>query len=255
MLANERMNFICAMLKKNGAVTTAQIGKELNVSIETVRRDFLALEKENKLMRVHGGAVSPSENAERGSLPERLEMNRDGKRMLSKRACRFINEGDIISVDCGSTAVELAEVLADSFSRLTVVTHSLDVFERLQEKSGFKLIIAGGKYLREERAFYGSVTAEAYRLLHCDKTFIMPAAVSLKMGICNYSDKFMQLQRQMLDNADKAFVLADSEKLEKSALYKMSPLGPQFTLVTDLPLSGELSRLYRENGIPIADRD
>ena len=47
MFANERMSYICELLKKNGAVTTAQISKELNVSVETVRRDFLALARES----------------------------------------------------------------------------------------------------------------------------------------------------------------------------------------------------------------
>ena len=55
MFANERMNYICELLKKNGAVTTVQVSHDLNVSVETIRRDFLALEEENRLLRVHGG--------------------------------------------------------------------------------------------------------------------------------------------------------------------------------------------------------
>ena len=53
------MNYICELLKKNGAVTTVQVSHDLNVSVETIRRDFLALEEENRLLRVHGGAVLP----------------------------------------------------------------------------------------------------------------------------------------------------------------------------------------------------
>ena len=43
------MNYICELLKKNGAVTTVQVSHDLNVSVETIRRDFLALEEENRL--------------------------------------------------------------------------------------------------------------------------------------------------------------------------------------------------------------
>ena len=50
MFANERMNLICEMLKRSGAVTTAQISSDLNVSVETVRRDLLTLEREHKLV-------------------------------------------------------------------------------------------------------------------------------------------------------------------------------------------------------------
>ena len=112
MFANERMNYICELLKKNGAVTTAQISRDLNVSVETIRRDFLALEEENRLLRVHGGAVLPSGGVERMPLTDRLEINREEKRILSDAACDFIKNGDIIAVDTGSTAVEFAEILS-----------------------------------------------------------------------------------------------------------------------------------------------
>ena len=145
------MNYICELLKKNGAVTTAQVSHDLNVSVETIRRDFLALEEENRLLRVHGGAVLPSGGVERMPLTDRLEINREEKRILSDAACDFIKNGDIIAVDTGSTAVEFAEILSLRFKELTVITHSLDVFERLQNKSGFKNILVGGIYLPDER--------------------------------------------------------------------------------------------------------
>ena len=85
-------------------------------------------------------------------LTDRLEINRVEKRILSDAACDFIKNGDIIAVDTGSTAVEFAEILSLRFKELTVITHSLDVFERLQNKSGFKKILVGGIYLPDEKA-------------------------------------------------------------------------------------------------------
>ena len=149
------MNYICELLKKNVAVTTVQVSHDLNVSVETIRRDFLALEEENRLLRVHGGAVLPSGGVERMPLTDRLEINREEKRILSDAACDFIKNGDIIAVDTGSTAVEFVEILSLRFKELTVITHSLDVFERLQNKSGFKNILVGGIYLPDEKAFCG----------------------------------------------------------------------------------------------------
>lgn len=254
MFANERMKYICDRLKKNGAVTTAQISSELNVSIETVRRDFLTLEEDNRLIRVHGGAVAPGGGVERMTLNERLGMNREEKQMLSKAACEYIKDGDIIAVDSGSTAAEFAEALRVGFNRLTVITHSLDVFERLQSRTDFKIILVGGNYLPEEKSFCGITALETYKMLHCDKVFIMPAAVSLKNGITDCGEQLMTVQRQMLDCADEIFVLADSEKFEKTALYRLSPLSDRFTYITDAGLSEELRRLYEENGISVAVR-
>ena len=57
MLANERHSYVLAQLKKNGAVTTGELVEALEVSLETVRRDLLHLERLGQLNRVHGGAV------------------------------------------------------------------------------------------------------------------------------------------------------------------------------------------------------
>ncbi len=252
MFANERMSYICELLKKNGAVTTAQISKELNVSVETVRRDFLALEEENRLVRVHGGAVFPTGSVERLSLEDRIGMNREGKRVLSESACDFIKDGDIIAIDTGSTAAEFADILRLRFNELTVITHSIDVFERLQGKNGFKIILVGGTFMPDEKAFCGITALETYKMLHFDKVFITPAAVSLKNGITDCGEVLMTVERQMLESADQVFVLADSEKFEKTALYRLAPMNTRFTIVTDSGLSEELKALYEENGITVA---
>ena len=62
----------------------------------------------------------------------------------------------------------------------------------------------------------------------------------------------MTVERQMIESADEIFVLADSDKFEKTALYRMAPISSRFTLVTDSGLSEELKSLYKENGITVA---
>ena len=71
-LANERHSWILALLKENGAVTTEELLETLGVSLETVRRDLLHLERQGLLNRVHGGAVNPVPMKPYASLPKRL---------------------------------------------------------------------------------------------------------------------------------------------------------------------------------------
>ena len=62
----------------------------------------------------------------------------------------------------------------------------------------------------------------------------------------------MTVERQMLESADRVFVLADSEKFEKTAIYRLAPMNTRFTIVTDSGLSEELKAIYEENGITVA---
>jgi DeoR family fructose operon transcriptional repressor len=61
MLASQRQSEIEKLLKANGAVTTTELTERFGTSLETVRRDLLAMEKAGVLSRVHGGAVAVTE--------------------------------------------------------------------------------------------------------------------------------------------------------------------------------------------------
>ena len=137
MLANERHMRILDSLKRNGAVTTGELVDSLQVSIETIRRDLLQLERRGQLQRVHGGAVCAGAMQPYMDLPQRLEANSHGKKELCDTASLLVQDGDIIFIDCGSTAVFFARALLAQRKQLTIVTHSMDVFEILSGHNCF----------------------------------------------------------------------------------------------------------------------
>lgn len=249
MLAKERQDKIYTMLCRNGAVTTVDLMQQLAVSNETVRRDLLAMEQRGLLARVHGGAVAKGSMKQFSELQQRNREYSLEKSTLSRTAAELVQEGDVIAVDSGSTAIAFAAVLKERFSRLTVVTHSWDVAECLREHRDFRVILCGGEYLKKESAFYGTLTLDIYEKLHFQKAFIFPSAVSLAFGICDYQSSLYPIQRQLIKGADRVFILADSSKFEKQALLKLDDMRSEYIYVTDDALPEELKRLYQENGI------
>ena len=251
MLAKERQDRIYAMLQRDGAVTVSQLVELFCVSMETVRRDLLIMEQENRLSRVHGGAV-----AKQGMKPfydlERRNMEYSAEKLsLARKAAEYISEGDVVGIDMGSTANYFAEALKERFSRLTIVTYSYDVFTRLCDYKDFSVILCGGHYLKKEKSFYGAIPLEILNLLHMTKCFIFPSAVSLEYGIGDYQEEIYTLQKQMIRSSDNIFILADSTKFEKRALLKLSEMKSTYTYITDGNLSKELYQLYLENNIRI----
>ncbi len=251
MFANERHNIIYEHIKKSGAVTTANLMKEFNVSIETVRRDLLTMEKKGMVKRVHGGAVEISEMKEFYELKERNQKFVREKRELSENAVKFVNENDIIFIDAGSTANQFAEVLKERFSKLTVITHSMDVFNTLCYHQNFNVILCAGHFNKKENTFYGSIVLDALNKIHAQKIFIFPSAVSMEFGICDYQEDFYQIQKQMLECKGDVYVLADSGKFEKKALLKLADMKKEYQYITDSNLPDELKKLYEENEINI----
>ena len=58
LAAEERQRQILALVDANRSMSIFDLQQKFDVSRETIRRDLLALEKDGKLRRIHGGAVS-----------------------------------------------------------------------------------------------------------------------------------------------------------------------------------------------------
>ena len=144
MLAKERQSEMIKMITAKGAVMTTELVHIFDVSIETIRRDLLELEKQGILQRVHGGAIKIGEMTPIVDLPRRKELDKSNKIELGETAAMLVDEGDIICIDSGSTSIYFAEALKRRLSKLTVITHSLDVFNILTEKDGFQVILCAG---------------------------------------------------------------------------------------------------------------
>lgn len=251
MFANERQEKILQMIQANGAVTTNHLVEVFKVSIETIRRDLLCMEKGGLLKRVHGGAVSVGEMKQFNNLKQRNTEHSAEKRQLALKAAECVQENDYIFIDAGSTAIPFAEVLREKFSSLTVVTHSMDVFRILQGYNHFSVILAGGYFHDMENAFCGALTMDFLENIHVQKSFIFPSAISIEFGICDYLQDFYQIQKRMMKNADSIYILADSSKFEKRALLKLDDMKPEYHYVTDQMLPEELQTLYRENDLKV----
>ena len=209
------------------------------------------MEQDGRLTRVHGGAVAKTAMKPFKKLRERNKEFEKQKYELSLKAAEFISEGDIIGIDSGSTAISFAEVLKERFSKLTIVTHSMDIFEMLSDYKDFSVILCGGHYLREENAFYGELTLNMLNSLHIQKAFIFPSAVSLEYGICDYQKDLYQIQKQLIKSSNEIYILADSSKFEKAALLKLSNMKPDYIYITDNSLQNEIVKLYKENNIEL----
>lgn len=255
MFANERQDRIYKIIISEGAVTTSGLCEMFDVSIETIRRDLVSMELDGRLTRVHGGAVKKGSMKEFRNLRERNRENEDEKYNLSQRAAEFINEGDIIAIDSGSTAIAFSKTIQNKFKKLTVVTHSLDVFNILKDVEEWTLILCAGHFLGSENSFCGPLTLGMLDNLSVSKSFIFPSAVSMEHGVSDFNTELFSVQKKLTECADEVYILADSSKFEKNGLLRLCDISSGYTFVTDCKLPKDLRKLYEENGIKIYTGD
>jgi DeoR/GlpR family transcriptional regulator of sugar metabolism len=64
-MPEQRQHRISMLVREAGSVTVAGLEKDLGISPATARRDLAVLERQGKVKRIHGGAVTPGSRSTR----------------------------------------------------------------------------------------------------------------------------------------------------------------------------------------------
>ena len=108
------------------------------------------------IRRVHGGAVSVESRLEEPLFDDKASLAAREKHRIAEAALQFVEAGDTIYLDGGSTVLELARLLHDR-TNLTVVTNSLRAAQELAGR-GPRLILIGGELRRLSQTMVGPLT-------------------------------------------------------------------------------------------------
>lgn len=250
LLASERQRFIMRKIASEGSVKTLELSRALRVSMESVRRDLMALEERGLVKRVYGGAVAPSAN--RGSEPpfrQRLSINAAAKMRIGKIAAKLASSAQSIFVDVGTTASGVAEALA-SDARATVVTHSLLVAQALAESPYSEVLLAPGRLRPGEWSVTGSSTLEFLSHMHFDIAFLSCGGVDGISGATDFNLDDVRIKQTIARNSKQAFVLADATKHLVVGTYDIASWFDLSGLITDQePPEGLVTAIRNSGGV------
>ena len=143
MLKEERFNHILTIIKKNGKADYETLSRELAVSEDTIRRDIASLHNNGLLLKVRGGAISPSKNPL--SFGDRTGFLSKEKNVIALKAQQLIKNRQTIFMDGGSTVCAIASHLPPN-SRFRLVTNNVALVPIISKLKGIELIILGGVY-------------------------------------------------------------------------------------------------------------
>ena len=250
MFAAERQKRILELLEQSGSVWVSKLSMELGVTEETVRRDLEKLEKQELLMRTHGGAVQIGRTSYELSLEKRKKTNVEAKQKLAKAACAHIMPGDTIFLDASTTTFFMARELR-GMHNLTVITNSLRVVEELVGCEGIKLIAAGG-FVSANMSFVGSLAEEVIReKYYAGKLFFSSRGIDAAAGILESNESERAIKAAMLENCSKAYYMCDASKVGKVGFAKLAGFCDIDCIITDAELDEDICDALTENGVGI----
>ncbi|MEH7414571.1 DeoR/GlpR family DNA-binding transcription regulator [Neobacillus drentensis] len=249
MLVAERQKKIVELVNERLSIRVTELSKIFSVTEETIRRDLEKLEKENLLMRSHGGAVSIVKDQGEISYLEREITNAEQKKAIAAAAVRLIEQGDQIVLDASTTAWYVAKELPDM--PLTVLTNSIKVAIELSKKEQIKLISTGGTLLSQSLSYVGPLAERSLSMYHVNKAFLSCKGVHLERGLSDFNESQALLKKQMREIADETILMVDSSKFGTRAFSQIVPVTNIDCIITDSQIDEETKNELEEKKIKL----
>ena len=239
MLPSERQKKLTELLSSNNIVTIADFIAEFNVSIETVRRDLSILEKQGKIEKVYGGAKKKEAAFTEPSMEKRMVSNFLQKELIGRECSKFINDGDCIFIDSGTTPYYISKFLANK-KNLTIITNSIPVVNELMS-TDFDIIIIGGMIRRSERSVVTYDYLFDFSVLSIQKSFLCAGGITVQNGVSDYNLQEVITRKKIIERSKEIFVVADSSKFGRNVTIGVAPISKINYIITDSELNKSLA--------------
>jgi DeoR/GlpR family transcriptional regulator of sugar metabolism len=250
MIAIQRKEKIFDMIREDGAAKVVELARIFKVTEVTIRQDLEKLEKEGLVIREHGGAYLKNIKDQVRTFSLTHQENMDKKELIAAKCLEFIENGDSIILDSGSTTTEVAKKLK-GFKNLTVITNALNIALMLGAEPGIDVIVTGGEFKPPTLSLTGQRAADFFKGLHVQKLFLATAGISLKAGLTYPSISDLVVKKAMIDSAETTYLVADSTKIGKSAFASLGALSLIDYLITDPGMQEKEKQVFRDNEIEL----
>src|SRR5690625_1899761 len=250
MLVAERHQKIVELVNERKSIRVTELSQIFSITEETIRRDLEKLEKQNKLLRSHGGAVRLSTSlSTEVSYLEREITNVQEKKQIALEAVKQVIEGDKIILDASTTAWYMAKELPDI--DITVLTNSIKVATELSTKKEITVISTGGILRSESLSNVGPLAESSLESYHVNKAFISCKGLHLEHGMSEASEQQGRIKEIMVNNADTVYIMVDHSKFGTQAFTRFSSLDSIDYIITDSQVDPQIVQQLTDMSVQI----
>lgn len=237
----DRIKLIQQALQDQKAIHLREMAALLEVSEMTLRRD---LGRHPDQLRLLGGYITRAhDDPDPGDyrVTEQGTRHVEEKRRIGKLAAQFIQPGDTVFFDCGTTVPFVIDFIADDLP-FTAVCNSLNVLLKLQQKPKCNIVLCGGTLHRENQVFESTAEASILDELRLSWAFVSAAGVSLDLGVTCFNLHEVAVKQQVMRQARQSMLLADHSKFDAVRTAHFGALSDFHCVVSDK----KIPRAYRD---------
>jgi DeoR/GlpR family transcriptional regulator of sugar metabolism len=247
----ERGEAILEVLKEKGNASIVYLARTLNVSESSVRRDITYmtnLPRYRNVHRVRGGIYIDTQRSEFEYMFElKVNLDRELKKAIARKAVEYVDDGDSILIDSGTTCLYFAQLLGNK-KHLKAIALDVKIAEELGKYVEAESCVIGGVIRPGFYTIGGSSALENLDKFSGYKVFMSADAVDVATGLANTSEFEVGVKKKIIENGRQVFLLVDCTKFNKKALYRVAGLERVSTIITNRELEAETVRQLKDLG-------
>lgn len=248
MLKRERQAYIVHQVNLHNKVLSNALSIDIDVSEDTIRRDLQELDKKGKLIKVHGGALSPSFSNIK--YPSKKVYAQNSKKIIAEKAVGLIKDDMFVLTGGGTTVVEMARALPLTRSA-TFISGSIPAIVEFMNHPNVEVVVIGDKLSKNSKITLGADAIARINTLKPDLCFLGINALDLENGITDSDWDVVQLKQAMIESSQKVICLTISEKINTMQPIQVCDLSRIDILITELPKDDPMLKPYVDAGITV----
>ncbi len=255
MRAAERRAEIAQRVTEEGKVRVSDLVRRYNVTEASVRRDLMLLEADQRLRRVHGGAVSVPGNFRTDTFAEKAKLHIRAKESIGRVAAGMVNGGDVLLLASGTTTIQVVRHIPPSLRNnnlLRLVTTSVPVADEVLTWPSPNLTVLGGLFLPDYQSTIGPQTIDLLKDIAADIAFLGADGLTLEGGATTANVLIAEVDRMMVERARRSVLVIDSSKIGQAGFVPIKAIPSFQMIITDSEAPSDFVAAVRSRGVEVA---
>ena len=247
MLKKERQEFILHQLNLHNKILCADLSNKMGVSDDTIRRDLQELAQHDKLIKVHGGALSKSFHT---AFDREMVYNLEDKHIIAQKTAALVQSGMYILTSGGTSILEFAKSL-DPNLNATFFTCSLNASIEFAHHPSIEVVMIGDKVSKDSMLTTGASAVQTIESIQADLCILGINSLDTQFGLSENDWEVVQIKKAMIKASKKTICIGISEKLNSQQKIKVANLNEIDILITELDPEDPTLLPFKHQGLTI----
>jgi DeoR/GlpR family transcriptional regulator of sugar metabolism len=247
MLKKERQEFILHQLNLHNKILCADLSNKMGVSDDTIRRDLQELAQQDKIIKVHGGALSKSFHT---AFDREMVYNLEDKHIIAQKTAALVQSGMYILTSGGTSILEFAKSLEPNLNA-TFFTCSLNAAIEFAHHPSIEVVMIGDKVSKDSMLTTGASAVQTIESIQADLCILGINSLDTQFGLSENDWEVVQIKKAMIKASKKTICIGISEKLNSQQKIKVANLDEIDILITELDPNDPALLPFKHKGLTI----